>query len=72
MSYYKMMKKIEERLDAKSKSSKQAEFTGSGLLARSKLPAGSQKALPQDVVDELADYIQIIRKQKEEIVRGKT
>lgn len=71
MSYYKLMKKIEDRLGERTKAVKRTEFTGSGLLARSTMPVGSQKSLPSDAIDEIADYVEVIRKEKEEVIRGR-
>lgn len=68
MSYYKMMKSIEEKIAA-AKATKKADFTGSGLLARTKMPTGPVRG--SDVTDEIADYITAIRKQKEELMNGK-
>lgn len=72
MSYYKMMKQIEDRLTERGKSVKKTGLTGSGLLARSEMPVGPARASSDDIIDELADYIESIRKQKEEIIRGKS
>lgn len=68
MSYYKMMKPIEEKLAA-AKATKKTDFTGSGLLARTKMPTGPVRGA--DVTDEIADYIMAIRKQKEELMNAK-
>lgn len=71
MSYYAMMKSIEEKIAA-SRPTKSTEYVGSGLLARSKAPTGSMKASNNDINEELAKYIMAIRKQKEEIINGKS
>jgi hypothetical protein len=68
MSYYKMMKSVEEKITA-TKSSKKPEFAGSGLLARTKMSSGPLSA--SNVTDEIADYIMAIRRQKEELMNGK-
>lgn len=68
MSYYKMMKAIEEKIAA-AKSTKKPELTGSGLLARTRLPAGPARA--SDVTEEIAEYLMTIRQQKEELMNGK-
>ena len=70
MSYYKAMKRIEEKIAA-AKTNKKTDFTGSGLLARSKMPSGPLSSVSADITDELADYISTIRKQKEELLNGK-
>ncbi len=69
MSYYKMMKSIEEKI-ASTKATKKTDFTGSGLLARAKMPAGPARGA-SNVTDEIADYIMAIRQQKEELMNGK-
>ena len=69
MSYYRMMKAIEEKISS-AKSTKKTELTGSGLLARTKMPTGPVRAAG-DITDELADYIMSIRRQKEELINGK-
>lgn len=68
MSYYKMMKSIEEKIAA-AKPTKKTYFTGSGLLARTKMPTGPLRAAG-DVSDEIAQYIMSIRKQKEEMMNA--
>ena len=68
MSYYKMMKAIEEKI-ATAKSTKKPELTGSGLLARTRMPSGPSRA--SDVTDEIAEYLITIRQQKEELMNGK-
>lgn len=70
MSYYKMMKAIEQKIAA-AKSTKKPDLSGSGLLARSRMPVGPVSAAG-DITDELADYIMTIRRQKEELMNGKT
>ena len=69
MSYYKMMKSVEEKIAA-AKPTKKADFTGSGLLARTKMPTGPLRAAG-DVTDEIAQYIISIRKQREEMMNEK-
>lgn len=69
MSYYKMMKSIEEKL-ASTKATKKPDFAGSGLLARTKMPTGPARAA-DDITSEIADYIAAIRKQKEELMNAK-
>lgn len=69
MSYYRMMKSIEEKIAA-AKSSKKPELSGSGLLARTKMPTGPVSAAG-DITDEIAEYIMAIRRQKEELMNGK-
>lgn len=69
MSYYKMMKTIEAKL-ASPKASKRPEFTGSGLLARTKMPVGPERAA-DDITSEIADYIATIRRQKQELMNEK-
>ena len=70
MSYYKVMKRVEEKLN-QEKQSKKTAFTGSGLLARSKMPTGPLSGVSEDISDEIASYISAIRKQKEELLNGK-
>lgn len=70
MSYYKVMKRVEEKLN-QEKQSKKTAFTGSGLLARSKMPTGPLSGVSEDISDEIASYISAIRKQKEELINGK-
>ena len=70
MSYYKMMKSVEEKIAA-TKPTKKTDFTGSGLLARSKMPTGPARAVGSDVSAEIAQYIMSIRKQREEMMNGK-
>lgn len=69
MSYYKMMKSVEEKIAA-AKPTKKTDFTRSGLLARTKMPIGPLRAAG-DVSDEIAQYIMSIRKQKEEMMNAK-
>ena len=70
MSYYKMMKSIEEKIAA-AKPTKKPEFSGSGLLARTRMPAGPLRAAG-DVTTEIANYIATIRRQKEELLNAKS
>lgn len=70
MSYYRMMKRIEKRIDDKGKQTKSSEILGSGLLARSSMPTGPLSAA-EDVTDEIASYIMSVRRQKEELISGK-
>jgi hypothetical protein len=70
MSYYKMMKSIEEKIAA-AKATKRPELSGSGLLARTKMPVGPASG-SSDITEEVADYIMSIRRQKEELMNGKT
>jgi hypothetical protein len=70
MSYYKMMKQIESRIEDRTKAAKKTSLTGTGLLTRSKLSPGPVRS-QSDITDEIADYIESIRQQKEEIIRGK-
>lgn len=70
MSYYKMMKQINEKIEA-GKVPKRTAFSGSGLLARSSMPTGPMSAISDDISSELASYISAIRKQKEELLNGK-
>lgn len=71
MSYYKMMRGIEEKIAA-AKTTKNPDLAGSGLLVRTKAPSGPVRATNKDISDELASYIMAIRKQKEEIISGKS
>lgn len=71
MSYYKMMKKIESSIETKSTSTKNQNRVGSGLLLRSNAPVGPIRATEDPISDQLADYIMSIRKQKEELIRGR-
>ena len=68
MSYYKMMKSVEEKLAA-TKKTKTPSLSGQGLLARSSFPTGPTRGM--DVTDEIASYIDSIRTQKEELLNGK-
>lgn len=68
MSYYKMMKQVDEKISA-AKATKKADLSGSGLLARSKMPVGPTRGT--DVTDEIASYIDTIRTRKEELLNGK-
>lgn len=68
MSYYKIMKQVDEKISA-AKASKKADLTGSGLLARTKMPVGPTRGT--DVTDEIASYIDTIRTRKEELLNGK-
>jgi hypothetical protein len=68
MSYYKIMKQVDEKIGA-AKSTKKADLTGSGLLARTKMPVGPTRGT--DVTDEIASYIDTIRTRKEELLNGK-
>jgi hypothetical protein len=68
MAYYKMMKSVEEKIAA-AKAPKKSDLAGQGLLARSNLPSGPTRGM--DVTDEIAAYIDSIRKQKEELLNGK-
>ena len=70
MSYYKIMKRVEEKI-AQAKRTKRPSLTGSGLLARSALPPGPLRGVSDDITTEIADYISAIRKQKEELMNGK-
>ena len=70
MSYYKMMKGIEAKI-ASVKPTKKADFTGSGLLARTKLPAGPLRGVSEDITSDIASYLMAIRKQKEELMNEK-
>lgn len=70
MAYYKVMKRVEEKLN-QEKQTKRTAFTGSGLLARSKMPTGPLTGVTDDISDEIAAYIKAIRKQKEELLNGK-
>ena len=70
MSYYNTMKKVEEKI-ASTKVTKRHSLTGTGLLARSAMPSGPARAAGGDITSEIADYISAIRKQKEELIRGK-
>ncbi len=69
MSYYQVMKRVEAKI-ADTKVTKRPSMTGTGLLARSSMPSGPVSA-SSDITDEIADYISAIRKQKEELLRGK-
>lgn len=69
MSYYKMMKQVEQQIDTKGKQTKSADYVGSGLLARSEMPTGPLRAAGS-VTEEIAEYIEAIRQQKEELIRG--
>lgn len=71
MSYYKMMRGIEEKIAA-AKPTKNPDLAGSGLLVRTKAPTGPLRSTSKDISDELASYIIAIRKQKEEIISGKS
>lgn len=68
MSYYKVMKQVDEKIAA-AKSTKKADLSGSGLLARTKMPVGPTRGT--DVTDEIASYIDTIRTRKEELLNGK-
>ena len=68
MSYYKVMKQVDEKIAA-SKATKKADLAGSGLLARTKMPVGPTRGT--DVTDEIASYIDTIRTRKEELLNGK-
>jgi hypothetical protein len=68
MSYYKMIKQVDEKISA-AKATKKADLTGSGLLARTKFPVGPIRGT--DVTDEIASYIDTIRTRKEELINGK-
>jgi len=68
MSYYKIMKQVDEKISA-AKASKKADLTGSGLLARTKFPVGPTRGT--DITDEIASYIDTIRTRKEELLNGK-
>ena len=68
MSYYKVMKQIDEKISA-AKATKKADLSGSGLLARSKFPVGPTRG--SDTTDEIASYIDTIRTRKEELLNGK-
>jgi len=68
MSYYKMMKQVEQEIDSKGKQTKSADYVGSGLLARSEMPTGPIRAAGS-VTEEIAEYIMAIRQQKEELIR---
>lgn len=68
MSYYKIMKQVDEKISA-AKATKKADLSGSGLLARSKMPVGPTRGT--DVTDEIASYIDTIRTRKEELLNGK-
>jgi len=70
MSYYKVMKKVNEKLN-QEKQAKRTAFTGSGLLARSRMPTGPLSGVSEDISDEIASYISAIRKQKEELLNDK-
>ena len=70
MSYYKIMKRVEEKI-AQAKPTKRPSMTGRGLLARSALPSGPLRGVSDDITTEIADYISVIRKQKEELMNGK-
>ena len=77
--YYKVMKEIEKRIDTynerSSYSTKEAKSTSSSLMARASIPTGVQfepeKGRKDTITDEIAGYINSIRKQKEEIISGK-
>ena len=69
MSYYKIMKRVEEKI-AQAKPTKRPSMTGRGLLARSALPTGPLRGVSDDITTEIADYISAIRKQKEELMNG--
>ena len=68
MSYYKIMKQVDEKLST-AKASKKTDLTGSGLLARTKMPVGPTRGA--DVTEEIASYIDTIRTRKEELLNGK-
>ena len=68
MSYYKVMKQVDEKISA-AKATKKADLSGSGLLARTKMPVGPTRGA--DVTDEIASYINTIRTRKEELLNGK-
>jgi len=70
MSYYKMMKRVEEKIAA-AKPTKRPSLTGKGLLARSALPTGPLRGVSDDITTEIADYISTIREQREELMNGK-
>jgi len=70
MSYYRMMKSIEEKIAA-AKATKKPDLAGSGLLARTKMPTGPVRG-SSDATDEIAEYLMAIRRQKEELMNGKT
>lgn len=69
MSYYRMMRPIEEKI-AEAKATKKPALTGSGLLARTRMPVGSIRAAP-DITSEIASYLMAIRRQKEELMNAK-
>lgn len=69
MSYYKMMKQVEQEIDTKGKQTKSADYVGSGLLARSEMPSGPVRGAGS-ITEEIAEYIEAIRQQKEELIRG--
>lgn len=66
MNYKAMMKQVEKRLEKKDK---QPQIIGSGLLARGSMPTRQDKKT-STITDEIADYISVIRKQKEELMSG--
>lgn len=68
MSYYRIMKQVDEKI-VESKASKKPDLSGSGLLARTKFPVGPTRGT--DVTDEIASYIDTIRTRKEELINGK-
>lgn len=70
MAYYKAIKQIEAKLAA-TKPTKKPQYAGSGLLARSSLPSGPTRSMGDDVTSEIAEYIDAIRKQKEELLNGR-
>lgn len=69
MSYYRMMRPIEEKIAA-VKSAKKPALAGSGLLARTRMPVGPSRAAP-DITSEIANYLMAIRRQKEELMNAK-
>ena len=69
MSYYRMMQSIEKKI-ASTKSTKKPELTGSGLLARTKMPVGPVRGAT-DITSEIASYLMTIRQQKEELMNAK-